>query len=103
MKAIDELEKWIAYALLGLMALVVVSATIELAYTIILDVLTPPGFFFGIEALFELFGLFLMVLIGLELMSSIRLFLVVTPAMEAGVSTSLWSMGDLMEEALSSR
>ncbi len=76
MKLIDELEKWIAYALLGLMVIVVISATIELAYTIVVDVFNPPGFFFGIEDLFELFGLFLMVLIGLELISSIRLFLV---------------------------
>lgn len=62
--------------LLVMMAIVVVSATAELAYTIVTDLLTPPGFFFGIEDLFELFGLFLMVLIGVELISSIRLFLV---------------------------
>lgn len=35
----------------------------------------PPGFLIGVRDLFELFGLFLMVLIGLELMTSIRMYL----------------------------
>ena len=35
----------------------------------------PPGFFVGLEELFQLFGLFLMIVIGLELLSSTVLFL----------------------------
>jgi len=71
----DEVGKYIAIALLGLMAIIVVSATAEVAYVVATNILEPPGFFIGVEDLFQIFGLFLMVLIGLELMTSIRDYL----------------------------
>ncbi len=71
----DNVEKYIAVALLGLMAVVVVSATFEVAYLVVTNIYNPPGYFIGVEDLFKIFGLFLMVLIGLELLSSIRFYL----------------------------
>ncbi|MCZ6826781.1 MAG: phosphate-starvation-inducible PsiE family protein [Gammaproteobacteria bacterium] len=71
----DKVEKYIAIALLGLMAIIVVSATAEVGYVVATNILEPPGFFIGVEDLFQVFGLFLMVLIGLELMTSIRDYL----------------------------
>jgi len=73
-KFFDQVEKYISYTLLGLMALIVASATLEVAYVIVTDIFRPPGYFIGVEDLFDLFGLFLMVLIGLELMTSIRMY-----------------------------
>jgi hypothetical protein len=35
--------------------------------------INPPGFFLGVSELLEVFGQFLMVLIGLELMTSIHM------------------------------
>ena len=75
MKILSRIETSIAYALLALMIIVVISATVELAYTIVIDLLQPPGFLLGISELLELFGLFLMILIGMELVSSIQLFM----------------------------
>jgi uncharacterized membrane protein (DUF373 family) len=75
MKFFDQLEKYAAYALLTLMAVIVFSATLEVAYEIATNIFKPPGFFIGVRDLFELFGLLLMVLIGLELMTSIRMYL----------------------------
>jgi uncharacterized membrane protein (DUF373 family) len=74
-KIFDNIEKYVAFALLGLMAVIVVSATLEVAYTIVTRIFDPPGFFVGVEDLFALFGLFLMVLIGLELMAGIQAYL----------------------------
>ncbi len=71
----NYVEKYIAVALLGLMAVVVVSATLEVAYLVATNIFNPPGYFIGVEDLFRIFGLFLMVLIGLELLSSIRFYL----------------------------
>lgn len=71
----DKVEKTIAVALLGLMAIIVISATAEVAYVVATNIYRPPGFFIGVEDLFQVFGLFLMVLIGLELMTSIRDYL----------------------------
>ena len=75
MKILSRIETSISYALLALMIIVVISATVELAYTIVIDLLQPPGFLLGISELLELFGLFLMILIGMELVSSIQLFM----------------------------
>jgi uncharacterized membrane protein (DUF373 family) len=57
------------------MGVVVASGTIEVAYEIVTSLIDPPGFFLGVSELFEVFGLFLMVLIGLELMTSIHMYL----------------------------
>ena len=70
----DRIEKYTAYALLALMSVIVIAATLEVAYLIATTIFEPPGFFIGVHDLFDLFGLFLMVLIGLELMASIRTY-----------------------------
>ena len=71
----EYVEKYIAIALLVLMAIVVASATLEVAYEIATNIFEPPGFFIGVNDLFDVFGLFLMVLIGLELMTSIHFYI----------------------------
>ncbi len=71
----NKAEKYIAIALLGLMWIVVISATVEVAYEVVTGLIDPPGFFLGVSELFDVFGLFLMVLIGLELMTSIHMYL----------------------------
>ena len=70
-----KIERIIAIALLVLMGIVVASASVEVAYEIVTGLMDPPGFFLGVSELFEVFGLFLMVLIGLELMTSIHMYL----------------------------
>ncbi len=75
MDIFHKAEKIIAIVLLSLMGVVVASGTIEVAYEIVTSLIDPPGFFLGVTELFEVFGLFLMVLIGLELMTSIHMYL----------------------------
>jgi len=74
-KIFHTVETYIATALLVLMGLVVISGAVELAYEIFLSMIEPPGFFVGVSELLDIFGLFLMVLIGLELMTSIKMYL----------------------------
>ena len=75
LKVLEKVRRYISIALLGLMAIVVVSATLGVAYEIVINMFEPPGFFIGVQDLFGLFGLFMMVLIGLELMTSIQMYL----------------------------
>jgi uncharacterized membrane protein (DUF373 family) len=74
-KLLDHAERYIAYTLLALMLVVVASATLEVGYEVVTNLFRSPGFFMGVEDLFEVFSLFLMVLIGVELIASIRMFL----------------------------
>jgi len=74
-KILHTIENYIAITLLVLMGVVVISGAVELAYEILISMIDPPGFFIGVAELLDIFGLFLMVLIGLELMTSIRMYL----------------------------
>jgi uncharacterized membrane protein (DUF373 family) len=74
-RILEKVRRYISIALLGLMAIVVVSATLEVAYEMAINLFKAPGFFLGVQDLFGLFGLFMMVLIGLELMTSIQMYL----------------------------
>ncbi len=75
MDIIRKVERYIATALLVIMGIVVIAATAEVAYEIVVGLIEPPGFFLDITELIDTFGLFLMVLIGLELMTSIHMYL----------------------------
>jgi len=69
------IERVIILALIAMMAAVVVLATIELGWILIRDVVTPPVFLLEIDNLLEIFGFFLLVLIGVELLETVRMYL----------------------------
>lgn len=75
MKHLDTFERVITRILLVMMAVVVVLATVEVIWIVIKDVLSPPAFLLEIEELLDLFGLFLLVLIGLELLHSVKIYI----------------------------
>jgi uncharacterized membrane protein (DUF373 family) len=54
-----------------MMALVLLLSTIELGWVISKDIVTPPVFLLDINELLEIFGLFMLVLIGIELLETI--------------------------------
>jgi uncharacterized membrane protein (DUF373 family) len=68
-------EKIIVWTLLCLMMVAVLVSTIELAFTLFQELMKPPLFLLNIEEMLEVFGFFLMVLIGLELLESIKAYL----------------------------
>ncbi len=69
--SINKFERVIIFSLIIMMCLVLLLATIELGWIIIKDILTPPLFLLEIDELFEIFGLFMLVLIGIELLETI--------------------------------
>lgn len=70
-ESIKKFEKIIILSLMIMMSLVVLLATIELGWLIIKDIFTPPLFLLEMNELFEIFGLFMLVLIGIELLETI--------------------------------
>ncbi len=70
-----KVERAIIWSLMVMMTVVVVLATIELAYVIAKDMVTPPVMLLEIGELLEIFGLFLLILIGLELMETMRTYM----------------------------
>lgn len=65
----------IILALIAMMMLAVLLSTVELLIILVVELLKPPKYLLGIDNLFEIFGFFLMILIGLELLESIRTYL----------------------------
>ena len=75
MEFLKSFEKFIVVALIGMMILVVFLATVELGWIIIKDIVTPPIILLEIDELLEIFGFFLLVLIGVELLETIKAYL----------------------------
>ena len=75
LKHIEKFERVINVTLLLMLALVVVLATIDLGWIIVKDILTPPVMLLDSEELLELFGAFLLVMIGLELLNTIKIYI----------------------------
>ncbi|MEX1330137.1 MAG: phosphate-starvation-inducible PsiE family protein [Desulfobacterales bacterium] len=76
MKAfLKKFEHIIVLSLITMMVIVVVLATVELGWIIIRDIVTPPIILLEIEELLEIFGFFLLVLIGIELLETIKAYL----------------------------
>jgi hypothetical protein len=61
--------------LIVLMAVVLLLTTIDLGWMLVQDILTPPVILLEIEELLEIFGFFLLILIGVELLETIKAYL----------------------------
>ncbi len=71
---VQKLEHTITLVLIAMLSVVVVLSTLELGVTIVKDVLAPPILFPGIDRLLVMFGKVLLVLIGIELLETMRAF-----------------------------
>ncbi|NTU42165.1 MAG: phosphate-starvation-inducible PsiE family protein [Nitrospirales bacterium] len=66
-----RLKTLLISALSVMMAIVLLLSTIELGWVIAKDIITPPYLLLDINELLEIFGLFMLVIIGVELLESI--------------------------------
>lgn len=74
-KLINRVEHYTVMALLIMMMLVIVVSTVELGIMLVQDLANPPLMLFNINELLDLFGFFFMILIGLELVETIKMYL----------------------------
>jgi len=75
MKYLEKFENVIVSSLLVMMVLVVFLSTVELGWIIIKDIITPPVFLLDINELLDIFGMFLLVLIGVGLLETVKMYL----------------------------
>lgn len=70
-------ERLILMALLVMLLVVVAVGALELAFTIVITLLKPSSWesIYGTEALFRIFEFFFVVLIGVELLETVRIYL----------------------------
>lgn len=72
MEYLRKFERVVVAILILMLALVVLLSVTELGWVLVKDIIKPPLFILEIHELLELFGLFLLVLIGIELLDTIK-------------------------------
>jgi uncharacterized membrane protein (DUF373 family) len=72
---LKKFERLIIGTLIILMMIVVLLSTIELGWIILQDILNPPYIVLDANELLDIFGFFLLVLIGVELIETLRAYL----------------------------
>jgi len=76
-KFLNNFERIIVFALLGMMMLVVFLSVMELAVILVEQMIKPPRvILLNINELLNIFGFFLIVLIGLELVETLKVYIV---------------------------
>ena len=68
---LKKFEKVMIQALMFMMAIVLSLATLDLGWLIVKDIINPPFVFLSVDQLLEIFGLFMLVVIGIELLETI--------------------------------
>ncbi len=71
---VKKLEHFILVVLIAMLAFVILVSTAELGWIIYKDLMRPPVFLLEIADLLEIFGFFLMVLIGIELLETMKVY-----------------------------
>ena len=75
MKSVEKIETFIIYVLIAMLLVAVILGTVQLGNELLQTILQPPFLLVEPEALFVSFGLFLIILIGLELLKLLKLHL----------------------------
>jgi len=68
------IERIIVTALIVMMTVVLLLTTVDLGWLLVQDILTAPILLLDVEELLDIFGFFLLVLIGVELLETIKAY-----------------------------
>lgn len=71
---LTKVQKFTVLVLAGMLIVVMVLSTIHLGVLICHEIWTPPRFLIRVEGLLEIFGYFLLVLIGVELIETLKAY-----------------------------
>jgi uncharacterized membrane protein (DUF373 family) len=72
---LTRVQKFTVLALAAMLCVVVILSTLHLGVLIAEEVWAPPRFLIRVQCLLEIFGYFLLVLIGVELIETLKAYL----------------------------
>jgi uncharacterized membrane protein (DUF373 family) len=74
--SLDGFKRILIVAITFMMGIVLLLATVDLGYTLYVDIVDqPPYFLLSVKEILDLFGLFLLVLIGIELFETLEIYI----------------------------
>jgi uncharacterized membrane protein (DUF373 family) len=74
-RVVTAIERTIVRVLIVLLLISIMLGTVELARVVITELMEPPYFLIDVRSLFDAFSLFLVILIGIELLRSMTIYL----------------------------
>lgn len=75
MKYVSIFQKSIILVIILMMIVVILSSTLEIGWIIFSDLIEPPLVFLSVEKVLDIFGLFFLILIGIELLETIKMII----------------------------
>jgi uncharacterized membrane protein (DUF373 family) len=72
---LTKIQKLNVVALAGILVVVMILSTIHLGVLVGEEIMAPPRFLIRVQGLLEIFGYFLLVLIGVELVETLKAYL----------------------------
>ena len=72
---ITQVQRFTIWVLATMLAVIVVLSTLHLGVLIAQEIWTPPRFLIRVQGLLEVFGYFLLVLIGVELLETLKAYI----------------------------
>jgi uncharacterized membrane protein (DUF373 family) len=74
--SLDGFKRCLIIVITFMMGVVLLLATIDLGYTLYVDIVDqPPYFLLSVTEILDLFGIFLLVLIGIELFETLEIYI----------------------------
>lgn len=83
-KYVNIFQTLIVKAIIVMMVIVILSSTLEVGWIILHGLITPPVIFLNVEKVLDIFGLFFLVIIGIELLETIKM-IITESTMNVGV------------------
>jgi uncharacterized membrane protein (DUF373 family) len=74
-RLLSNVQKFAVMALAGLLVIVMVLSTLHLGVLIAQEIWKPPRWLIPVQGLLEIFGYFLLVLIGVELLETLKAYM----------------------------
>lgn len=75
LKLVKNIEKFLVWGILMIVSILLVLAFLDIVYEITLKIIAPPKLIIDADGLMDLFSLFLVLLIGLELLETVKAYL----------------------------
>jgi uncharacterized membrane protein (DUF373 family) len=74
-KYINKFQTVIIKIIMLMMAFVILSAMLEITWLLVTDISTPPYFMIGVDEILDVFALFFLVIIGIELLETVKMII----------------------------
>lgn len=75
LKHVNRFQKVIIWSVVWMMVIVIFGTTLEVGWIIINSILTPPYLLFDVDMVLDIFGLFFIIIIGIELLETVKMIL----------------------------